>query len=753
VKRLGVSKVGYQLSREAPLVPLSAEDCDKEPIHIPGTIQGHGVLIGFEGDGLKISCISENACRLLRIPERVFIGAPLSDFLGETAAATIARSVKSPDISGANPLLLDLGSEPHKTYWHGILHRNPQGRVILELEPSSREQAVLVPAFYNLIKPTINHFRSLNVLEDLKTFLVDEIKRLTGFERVNLYQFDSDWNGTVVAEARDTHMESYLHHRFPEADIPSQARRLYTVNWLRIIADVAAPNVPILSAESQMSSSAEIDLTHSTLRSVSPIHIEYLKNMKVGSSMSISILRDGHLWGLIACHRRNAHQVPYQVRVACEFFAQIFSYEMANLEEREEFAYRKSLKSVCGLLVKRILQGDSISALLSGRPNALDLLKADGLAVLASTKIHKIGLTPSNEEIQALAEWLRTTAPAGNYSTNSISSAFPSAKKYTEAVSGVLALPLSRDGHDYLFAFRREIVATQSWRGDPHKAVETRPGSNRLHPRHSFEIYREVVKGRANAWHPAEIDAAIDLKESLLFEELRGLNRALEAKNRELDSFSYVASHDLKEPLRTVASYVGLIDKKYRAVLGEEGKRYVDTLKAAAKRMIELIDKLLGLSQAGNENLDFKTVPGAELVNTAVESLASRIQETGTEIDISDSLPMVTVDPAFIGQVFQNLFANAITYRSNLAPRIRIWAEESSVEWQFHVSDNGLGIDSENYERVFDVFHRLHSKSTHPGSGLGLAICKRIIERHGGRIWVDSQLGIGSIFSFTLRRG
>jgi len=245
---------------------------------------------------------------------------------------------------------------------------------------------------------------------------------------------------------------------------------------------------------------------------------------------------------------------------------------------------------------------------------------------------------------------------------------------------------------------------------------------------------------------PANNNAALL---GVYFTWLARTNAELARSNAELEQFAYVASHDLQEPLRMVASYAQLLGRRYEAKLDGDAREFMAYIVDGASRMKQLIEDLLAYSRVGTKGAEFKRVNAEDALKRALFNLRVAIQEAGAVVT-NDPLPALSGDEVQLGQLLQNLMSNALKFRSDSVPRIHIGVTESAKEYTFEVRDNGIGIEPQYYERIFMVFQRLHNKGEYPGTGIGLAICKKVVERHGGRIWVESRPGAGSSFYFTL---
>ncbi len=305
-----------------------------------------------------------------------------------------------------------------------------------------------------------------------------------------------------------------------------------------------------------------------------------------------------------------------------------------------------------------------------------------------------------------------------------------------------------------------EVIQTVNWGGDPNKAFEVNQtdGDVRLCPRKSFELWKETVRLTSLPWQHVEIKAALELRKAIVnivlrqADELAQLAQDLERSNAELKKFAYVASHDLQEPLNQVANYVQLLEMRYNEELDEDAKEFISYAVQGVSLMQTLIDDVLAYSKVDTQAIAFQLTEVETALERALGNLRQRIAETGTIIT-HDPLPTVMAGSTQLMQLFQNLIANAIKFRSEQPPQIHVGAERLEDEWLFWVRDNGIGIDPKFSDRIFVIFQRLHTRDEYAGTGMGLAICKKIAECHRGRIWVESQLGEGATFYFTIPVG
>jgi len=746
-------------SHDARLKDLNLVKLQQEVIHLAGKIQPHGILLVLEEPDLTILQISNNTDKILGRESYTLIGKKLEDILDTFQVENIKNNLQQNNLDFINPQKVwcrTIGDE--YVVFDTIFHRNKENFLILELETTTSQDNIPFLSFYHLARASINQLGKNSSIYDLGKIIVTEISKVTGFDRVLLYKFDEDGHGAVIAEEKIDSLESYLGLHYPESDIPYPARKLFTANWIRIIPDtqtLPASLYPEINPLTQK----PLDLTHSLLRSASQCHIQYLHNMGVGASLTISLMKDEQLWGLIACHHQTPKYVSYELRKACEFLGRVIFSEISALEETEDHDYRLKLSYIQNSLIEYMSSEDNfVQGLVKHQPNLLDLTNAQGAAICVGEEFTTLGETPTEEELKFLLQWLKVNIQEEIFYTDSLPKIYPDSQKYKNLASGLLVVRISPKNH--VLWFRPEVIQTVNWGGDPNKAFETihNQGSIKLSPRKSFELWKETVKLTCLPWKAVEIKAALELKNAIVniilrqAEELAQLAQDLERSNAELKKFAYVASHDLQEPLNQVANYVQLLEMRYRQELDGETQEFMGYVVEGVSLMQTLIDDVLAYSRVDVKGIEFKVIEVEKSLERALNSLRQRIQETGAEITY-ESLPTAMADNTQLMQLFQNLIGNAIKFRGSEIPKIHIGAQRQEDSWLFSVSDNGIGLEPQFSERIFIIFQRLHTRDEYPGTGMGLAICKKIVECHRGRIWVESELGKGATFYFTIPLG
>ena len=743
--------------QQAPAPPTeirNLDGCASEPIHIPGAIQPHGVLLSLAEPKLEILQASASALEFLGVAASELVGRQLGQLLSDKDARALQGAITHEDPAKVSPLPLTLNQRTFDT----LLHRH-HGALIVELEPAP-PAADTFARHHRQLQDYLKQMQEARDPAGLYHVMADAVSSLTGYERVMIYRFDEDWHGEVVAEKLTAEVDSYMGHHFPASDIPAQARALYAKSWLRIIPDVNY-KPSILEPPLDPRTGRPLDLSFAALRSVSPIHLEYLRNMGVGASMSISLIVNGNLWGMIACHHQTARRLPFAVRTACELVGQMASREIASQQERRQLAERAEVNRIQTRFFDVIAKEENAAeALLRYTPTLLEFMNAHGAAIALGGQCSLVGQTPSRSAVASLLAWLQQLDPSEPiFVTDHLAAHLPEANAYKEAASGLLAVRLSRVEPQFVLWFRPEILTTVTWAGDPNKTFD--PGA-RIHPRKSFAAWQETVAGHSLPWKEAEVHGARELRLALnalvirRTERLLRLNAELERKNTDLNSFAYIASHDLKEPLRGIHHFSRFLREDHAEELGEEGMRKVDTIAALASHTNELLVSLAHFSQLGRMELNVRETDLQRLLNEVLVTLGVRIQESQTEVRRPHPLPVVRCDPVLVKEVFTNLILNGIKYNASSSKWVEISIRQPAAEDAergpiFCVSDNGIGIRERNLATVFQMFRRLNKDKFGSGSGAGLAIAKSIVERHGGRIWAESVFGEGSTFCFTLR--
>jgi light-regulated signal transduction histidine kinase (bacteriophytochrome) len=739
-------------------------DCAREPIRIPGAIQPHGVLLTLSGEPLCVEQVSANCAKVLGLDSSELLGKPLSHLVTPQQSHLIEQACSSSRTGEHDPIRLSFGA----AHYSASVHQSDDV-LIIELEPfvePAHDQS-------RIITRVLRNLQAATTLETLFDISVHEIQALTGYDRVMIYRFEPEGHGKVVAEALTGSLPSYSGLNFPGADIPAQARELYRLNWIRVIPDAAyspVPMVPTLRPETGQ----PLDLGFSMLRSVSPIHCEYLKNMGVRSSMSISLLDNGELWGLIACGHPEPMLVPREIRDACALIGQLLSVKISAIVATQIQREREEKVVLLGELAMAMSRADhEILDGLVSRPELLQSLTlADGAAVLIEERLHLFGNCPTPEQVRALYLWIRDVGLTrkklkeravglqglGVFHSDSMQQDNPASAAYREVASGVIAFILPKPVDNAVMWFRPQLTSTMNWSGDPTQHLSPGPvgsATHRLHPRQSFDIWQQEVTGIAQPWSRGDLYAAEDIRRSALENDLeRQVHREQEAV-RLRDELVAVVSHDLRNPMSIIIMQCGMMQRwavSDSTVENRHIRRALGTIEKATTRMNSLLEDLLDTAkiEAGRYQLSCLPLNVSSLLEEVCSLLVTLTVEKDIELNCTAAPGLVIdADPERIFQVLSNLVGNAIKFTPE-GGQIDINAVGNGDEVLFSVSDNGIGIPAQHLPYIFQRYWSV-KKGNPRGNGLGLYISQGIIAAHGGRLWAQSGPGPGSVFTFSLR--
>lgn len=740
--------------------PTDLTNCDREPIRIPGSIQPHGLLLVLTEPDLVIQQASENVEMLLGMAADAAVGQTLGEVLGEEFAANLQREVTSATI-GSRPLFhrnMQVSANGVERVFLAIVHRTEDG-IFLELEiaESASDQPLdEISGYYARLDAFTLQAEETNSVEELSNATAAAIRQLTGFDRVLVYRFDPEWNGTVVGEDGNGNLPRLMHHRFPASDIPAQARELYRLNRIRIIPDAGYRPVPLVPPFNPVTNQP-LDMTFSVLRSVSPIHVEYMRNMETMSSMSVSILREGRLWGLISCHHREPRRVSFPIRQACDLFARSYSLRLSALEHAQDYERRIQVRSVFSKLLAVMADRGDFALTLSENPrDLLTFVEAQGAAIVTEEQCYLLGETPPEADVRQIAAWLYHTTDEEVYFTDSLTAEYPPARMFHEQVSGVLAIAVSKLHPSYIIWMRPEVERTILWGGDPTKPVQTSGDAVRLHPRRSFETWKQTVREKSLPWNASEVEGAGELRNAIVgivlrkAEELADLNFELTRSNKELEAFSYSVSHDLRAPLRHIVGYAEVLKESGAGKFSANDERCLATIIESSEYAGKLVDKLLSYSRLGRAELQISSVDMNLLVSETQHDVM-RDAAGRNVIWHVEKLPVVEADLMMLRMAVRDLLSNALKYsRSREEAVIEVGSRDKETETVFFVKDNGVGFDMDYADKLFGVFQRLHRWEDYEGTGIGLANVRRVMERHGGRAWAEGAEGQGATFYFSL---
>ncbi|AFY36767.1 multi-sensor signal transduction histidine kinase [[Leptolyngbya] sp. PCC 7376] len=737
------------------------------PVRTPGAIQSHGFLLAVNPTTFVIEHVSQNVSSYLDQTAEKLLGESLHFIFSEQQILDL-EAILNKQFHTPQTHHFAIEVQGKQCCFSALMHQIEE-LLILELEPTEAKSKQNIASFQEVLEDALMQMQQVTYLRNLLLFFVEKIRHLTGFERVLVYRFDRDGVGIIEAESKAEHMTSYLGLHFPNVDIPVSARELFQMNALRLISDVEDEPIPLLA----LNDSELLDLSYAILRPPSPCHVQYLQNMDVAASMVMPLIKDGQLWGLINCHHSSPKHIPCDIRTACVFLGKLMCLELNNKLNYTELQAQKQQQAYLSEFIEAIAQADDLqTALTEPDQTLLALIDAHGAAICLDGEITCIGKTPEIKDIRDFLSWANSKIENNIFYTEALAEEYLPAENFQAIASGIFLLQISKVRQYSILWFRPEVSQTIKWAGEPEaQLVKNDDGDLELSPRRSFEVWKETVHHRSLPWRDSDIKIALELRSSLVgivlnkADELANLNLELQRSNKELDSFAYAASHDLQEPLRGIYNYANLMIRDYPDALEEEGVKRLATIMKLTQRMQSLIEALLYFSRLGQTEIKRQVTDLNVILSEEMNLLQLNHEQAITEFVIPRSLPIVKVDPIVIREAFSNLLNNALKYNTQshklveigyLAPdddEFGVIAKEHHIKNQFiyYVKDNGIGIRDRHLHKIFTLFKRLHGREQFGGgTGVGLTITRKIIEHHGGTIWVTSDYGKGSTFYFTL---
>ena len=736
----------------------SLENCEDEPIHLIGTIQPIGCLLVFDLKTREISFISENCAE--------YIGTSLKEVI-EWSAGKCFQKISL----GKTWSELETWLKHNKTFRINNLQLNVlvdiqcylyQGYMFIELEKSGASTI----SDHDFLDQSRQFIQLVNQSENFKDFsalVADNIRGMTGYDRVMIYRFDSDFNGEVYAESKQQVLEPFLGLHYPHTDIPKQARALYKKNLIRLLVDVEKPSVPVYAKDDQHNYS-NLDLGQSILRSASPVHLMYLKNMGVTATLTISIMIDQQLWGLISCHHYSARHIDYDCRLAAQLQTDFYASQIRKWQRSDEYALVQEKEHIYQAIIEDAINTKNLFKFVTQLSYFKGLTFSDGGAVIRNREVYLLGATPSEEQVLELHDLMKGRGEQV-FLSNTLSKQFSQAKKYSAIASGILYYCLDRDSDSAIIWFRKELAEGKKWGG----RVAAKEGRTPLTPRNSFTAWEEKVDGVSEKWKSYEIQSGLRLCAFMEREiyiknlkkqkkEFQLLSEELKKTNEELSQFNWISSHDMKEPLRKIRMFVDQI-KQEEDLLTETHQLYFSRIDTSAERMQKLIDDLLNYAGLTKHQILAK-INLTDLLNELINELD--IEEHNIDFDLPDLGDFELIDFQ-IKQLFSNLINNSIKFRKKKKLQISFQIEDidkkevKSIRLNEKLKykkiiyiDNGIGFLPKYNERIFELFQRLNDQNKYEGTGIGLAICKKIVESHKGAIKAYGNEGEGVKFDIIL---
>lgn len=813
--------------------------CEDEPIHIPGAIQSFGLLVAFreEDEKLLVRVVSENSAQIIGYtPQQLFQLESFLDIFSDEQAENLLdhldfiRDESGDAVASNGPdvfmISVKLPKARTRKLW-GAMHlsESDPGMVICEFEIEDDQVNPLVPSdsitpelpedtlgsnptAEELVDSTVNASKPLRVLRSARKkrteaaamevfnilsqvqeqlanapnltiflkILIGIVKELTGFHRVMIYQFDSAWNGRVVAELVDPRATRDLYKglNFPASDIPKQARDLYKVNKVRLLYDRDQETARLV-CRTMEDLEKPLDLTHANLRAMSPIHLKYLGNMAVRSSMSISINAFNELWGLIACHSYGAKgmRVSFPIRKMCRLVGDTASRNIERLSYASRLQARK-------LINTSSTATNPSGYIVASSDDLLKLFDADvgALSIRDETKI--LGKPRGHlQEVLAMVEYLRMRQMTSVFCSQDIAVDFPDLRYEPgwKFLAGVLFVPLSAGGDDFIAFFRKGILQEVKWAGNPYEKFVKEGTEGYLEPRTSFKMWSETIVGRCRDWTDEEMETASVL--CLVYGKFIDVWRQKEAalQNSQLTRLLLANSaHEVRTPLNAIINYLEIA---LEGQLDQDTRENLARSHSASKSLVYVINDLLDLTKAegGQSLVKDESFDLLQTLKEATDPFARDAKRKNLQYDVvmGAGLPQhVKGDHRRVRQIVSNLIANAIQHTSD--GRVLVETSTSSTpssqgktEIEVVVEDSGAGMSQAKVDALFRELEEVsyeedlsdnnllstdrftdQSGQDRMALGLGLAVVARTVRNMGGQLRVKTEEGKGSRFVIVL---
>ena len=656
-----------------PTTLVDLTNCDREPIHLLGAIQPIGCLIALTADWL-VARVSANISEFFAVEPASLIGRPITVlFIGE-AIHTLRNRLALLRGQNAVERVFRLPLDGRGDLFDVALHMSG-GQVVIECEPSTEHD-------YGDATGTVRGMISrLDQARDMTAFFAEgtrQVRALTGFDRVMLYRFAHDLSGEVVAESAKSGIGSFFGLHYPATDIPAQARELYKRSLVRMITDIEATPVPIVPPLDEHK--RPFDLSLSVLRSVSPIHIEYLRNMGVRASMSISLVVEGELWGLIACHHYSPRCPGFERRSVAEMFAQMFAMRIESRIRKQTVEYERRARDISDQLLGAVASDESLLKDPDWLAQLLtEAIPSDGIGVWINGHCAFSGRTPDTGHFARIVAALNSTAAGKIYATDRIADLVPDYASSQQGMAGMMAIPISRSPRDYVVLFREEMIRSVRWAGDPHKPVEHGPKGPRLTPRKSFDEWRETVEGRSQRYSDSERRAAETIRATLIEVVLRLADEANVERKAASDKQELLIA-ELNHRVRNILSLIrGLIRQSKPA----EGSSVDD--------FVKLVDgRVHALARAHNQITDDHWGPAPLKSLIDAETAAFRSHQRDRVETVGELVLLNPQAYSSLALVMHELVTNSAKYGSLSADggvRLEWWLDnvgDLAISWIEH---------------------------------------------------------------------
>ena len=742
---------------------LDFEHCEDEPIHTPELIQSYGYLFALNNNNGTIQIVSENVKDLLGL-DRELIGKNFFEFLKNDNDAEFLKESydRARDTNTRLPVYVNFKHEiiepGQENNFYAIVYSSDD-LFVVELEPSARFRETYSAMHHMKLYATsiAPKFKMLKSLKLMASEMVETLRYITNMDRVVLYKFNSDATGKVLAESKIEGIDSYLDLHYPANDIPKQARELYKKNWIRLMANVDLEPSKLIPTPAE-SGRKPLDMTYSLLRDLSPIHKQYIRNQGISSSLSMSLVTHGELWGIISCHSKKPRYIPQNVRLECENLSQLFSWHLYAKEE--ELLLERTMRTdnaIMNVIDKTAPKKSIIEVFEENETEVLEVLNADGFIFYTDTEQIRLGVNPHLSVVKEIYE-KHYDNRSGVFYTEKLEDYIP-AKGRLNGICGLLLMSIGGNSKNFTAWFRKESSQVQKWAGAPSEKSPSDSKVERLTPRSSFQIHEIHLVGKSKPWDLQDVNVAIRFNKvfmSYAFEKqevLRSDINYLQLQNKYVNEFLATLAHELRNPLAPIATGLSLLEEVDDPDMKSQ---FIDTMKRQVDHMTTMIDDLMDVSRItqnkvklNKENVDLR-----EILNDAINASQPLISKNEHSLDVDlPSTPMwINGDRTRLHQVFVNILTNAAKY-TEPGGKIDVSAGEKDNLAFVKIKDNGLGLERDQLESIFTMFTQMNALSSQSKSGLGigLTLVKRLLQLHDAEIHAYSAgLGSGSEFEVVI---
>ncbi|MDJ0510239.1 MAG: ATP-binding protein [Crocosphaera sp.] len=752
-------------------------EVSKDCLVFSNGIQKQGIIFVLKEPELEIIQVSDNTEQFFGFSGSQLLNQNIAKLLRQSEIDIIRDRLEKDNLEWYNPIKLLLYFDEKSEVFEGVLRRQAEG-LILELEVAGYPYQTSHLSFYHLFRSCYGRIKEGKKLTELAQKLAQEIRYITKFDRVMVYRFKEDNSGVVIAEEKEAHLNSFLDLHFPFTDIPPGARELYHQNLLQILSNVNAAPIPLIPNINTLTKKP-LNLSLSSLRSFSPCHIEYLKNMGVSASMSLGLIKENKLWGIIACHHYSPKYISYEVRKICEFIAESVIDHLLTAQKTEHWQQQDIIKQLQSYLKTPVRNETNLLSRLVAQEeeSLLNLVNGTGAALCYGDSIQLVGKTPNKSTIRDLIIWLESHHGQQSFATSTLSKIYAQGEAIKTKASGLLAISIILNNISYhILWFRPEVVKTVNWAGDPNQNLSfDKTGKIKLSPRQSFEIWKETVKATAIPWQIFEQEAAEKLRDALLLAALEFSHTAMEeaakkseTANRAKSEFLANMSHELRTPLNAILGFAQVMRRSQTLAIDHQENLSIIT--RSGEHLLNLINQVLDLSkiEAGHIIFNKNDFDFYRLLDDLDDMFQFKADEKSLQLlfERAPDVPQyIRSDQVKLRQVFINLLNNALKFTEEGGVSVRVRGEtlnfidadkseeidSSNRTIVVEIEDTGHGISEEELDQLFEPFVQSQSgKEHHEGTGLGLPISRKFVQLMGGDLTVNSELGRGTIFRFYI---